>query len=132
MQWAGGGPVTLGVPDASHLTRGEGRRDEGEDVGMSEYLQVWRCRVAADDVNQLLEAWPAAMAEARWLCPELLRSQLVRLDDGAWLDMLTWSAPDSAERLMQHADEFDAVAKLHALFEGADLVGLGEIARSAP
>jgi len=72
------------------------------------------------------------MAEARRLCPELLRSQLVRLDDGTWLDVLTWRAPDSVERLMARAAEFDAIAKLHALLEDADLVGIGEIARSSP
>ncbi|HEX2042895.1 MAG TPA: hypothetical protein VHF24_09690 [Acidimicrobiales bacterium] len=94
---------------------------------MSEYLQVWHARVPEDNVGPLLELRPAAIAEAQCLCPELLAADLVRLDDGTWLDVLRWSRPDGEERLMEHADQFDALHKLHALLEDAVQVGRGEI-----
>jgi hypothetical protein len=94
---------------------------------MGEDLQVWRARVPEGSVARLLELRPAAIAEAKRLCPELLAAELVRLDDGTWLDVLRWSAPDGEERLMRQADRFDAVSKMHALLEDIELVGRGEI-----
>jgi hypothetical protein len=98
---------------------------------MAEYLQVWRARVPEGNVERLLQIRPAAIAEARGLCPELLGADLVRLEDGTWLDVLRWSAPDGEERLMQHAAKLDAVAKMHALLEDAEQVGRGEIVAGA-
>lgn len=94
---------------------------------MAEYLQVWRANVAEDDVARLLEVRPAAIAEAQRLCPELLAADLVRLEDGTWLDVLRWSCADGEERLMRHADKFDAVLKMHELLGDATQVGRGEI-----
>ncbi len=99
---------------------------------MTSYLQIWHARVPVEDVEQLLALWPAGMAEAQRLCPELLAADLVRLDDGTWLDVLTWSCPDGEERLMQHADQFDAVHKMHAFMVDASQVGRGEIVLTAP
>jgi hypothetical protein len=56
----------------------------------------------------------------------------VRLEDGTWLDVLTWSCPDGEERLMRHADQFDAVNKMHALLEDVSQVGRGEIVLTSP
>ena len=98
---------------------------------MSEYLQVWKTRVAEESVERLLEVRPVAIAEAQRLCPELLGADLVRLEDGTWLDVLRWSVPDGEERLMVHAAQFDAVSKMHALFEDAEQVGRGEIVAPA-
>jgi hypothetical protein len=99
---------------------------------MSEYLQVWHARVPKHKVERLLTPRPAAIAEARRLCPELLAAELVRLEDGTWLDVLRWSRPDGEERLMAHADRFDAVRRMHELFEDATQVGRGEIVATAP
>ena len=98
---------------------------------MTEYLHVWRARVPEDHVERLLEVRPAAIAEARRLCPELLGADLVRLGDGTWLDVLRWSCPDGEERLMRHADRFDALHKMHDLLEEAEQVGRGEIVAAA-
>ncbi|HET6949783.1 MAG TPA: hypothetical protein VFI47_05390 [Acidimicrobiales bacterium] len=98
---------------------------------MAEYLQVWRARVPEGNVERLLEVRPEAIAEAQGLCPELLGADLVRLEDGTWLDVLRWSVPDGEERLMQHAATFDAVGRMHALLEGAEQVGRGEIITGA-
>lgn len=95
---------------------------------MNEYLQVWRAKVAAGDEEQLLAVRPAAIAEAKRLCPELLRADLVRLGDGTWLDVLTWSVPDGEERLMARAEEFRELHAMHDLLEDAEQLGRGEVA----
>jgi len=100
-------------------------------MSMTEYLQVWRARVAEGNVERLLELRPVAIAEARRVCPELLAADLVRLEHGTWLDVLRWSCPDGEERLMAHADRFDAVSKMHELLEDAEQVGRGEIVAAA-
>jgi hypothetical protein len=98
---------------------------------MTEYLHVWRAKVADADVKRLLAVRPAAIAEAKRLCPELLRADLVRLSDGTWLDVLTWSSADGDERLMARAQEFDALHAMHDLLEDAEQVGRGEIMAAA-
>jgi hypothetical protein len=98
---------------------------------MSEYVQVWRARVPEEAVERLLAVRPAAIAEARRLCPELLGADLVRLEDGTWLDVLRWSVPDGEERLMAHAYRFDALVKMHDLLEDAAQIGRGEVVRPA-
>jgi Carboxypeptidase regulatory-like domain len=55
----------------------------------------------------------------------------VRGFEGTWLDVLRWSRPDGEERLMRHADRFDAVRRMHQLFEDATQVGRGEIVAAA-
>ena len=94
---------------------------------MSEYLQVWRAKVAAAGEEQLIAVRPAAIAEAKRLCPELLRADLVRLGDGTWLDVLTWSVPDGEERLMARAEEFRELHAMHELLEDAEALGRGEV-----
>lgn len=96
------------------------------------YVQVWRVRVPADSVEPLLAIRPAAIAEARGLCPDLLRAELVDLGDGTWLDVLTWSRPDGEERLMAHAEHFAALMTMHGLLEDADPVGRGRVVASHP
>jgi hypothetical protein len=98
---------------------------------MSHYMQVWRAKVADDDVEALLAIRPAAVAEAKRLCPELLRAELVRVGDGTWLDVLTWSMADGEERLMAKADEFDALNRMHGFLEDAEQVGRGEVVLSS-
>jgi hypothetical protein len=94
---------------------------------MGEYLQVFRARVPEASVATLLEIRPAAIAEAQRLCPELLGAQLVRVTDGTWLDVLTWSLPDGEQRLLERAAEFDAITKMHALLVEVEEPLRGEI-----
>jgi hypothetical protein len=98
---------------------------------VTEYLQVWQAKVADADVERLLAVRPAAIAEAQRLCPDLLRADLVRLSDGTWLDVLTWSCADGEERLMARAEEFDALHTMHELLADAEQVGRGEIMAAA-
>ena len=95
---------------------------------MSEYLQVWRAKVADGAEEELLAVRPAAIAEAKRLCPELLRADLVKLGDGTWLDVLTWTVPDGEERLMARAEEFRELHAMHDLLEDAEALGRGQIA----
>ena len=98
---------------------------------MAEYVQVWRAKVAEDNVEPLLQVRPSAIEEAKRLCPELVRADLVRVEADVWLDVLTWSAPDGEERLMARAEEFDALHRMHSLLEDAEPVGRGEVVLSA-
>lgn len=94
---------------------------------MAQYLQIFRARVPEESVERLLEIRPLAIAEAQRLCPDLLRAELVRLDDGTWLDVLAWSSPDGDQRLMERAAEFDAVTKMHDLLVDVQEPLRGEI-----
>ena len=95
---------------------------------MNEYLQIWRATVADGGEERLLAVRPAAIAEAKRLCPELLRADLVELGDGTWLDVLTWSVPDGEERLMARAEEFRELHAMHHLLEDAAPLGRGPVA----
>ena len=94
---------------------------------MSEYVQVWRAKVAEADVEALLAVRPAAIQEAKRLCPELVSAELVRAGDDGWLDVLTWSVADGEERLMAQADQFDALHRMHGYLESAEQVGRGQV-----
>jgi hypothetical protein len=94
---------------------------------MPEYLTIWRATVAEEDVSPLLEVEPKAIAEAKGLCPELLGTDLVNLGDGTWLHLLRWSQPDSVERLMAKAEEFDLVHTMHGYLADAEQIGHGEV-----
>lgn len=94
---------------------------------MAEYVQVWRATVRDADVEPLLRVRASAIEEAKRLCPELVRADLVRVDGGAWLDVLTWRVPDGEERLMAKADQFDALHRMHGFLESAEQVGRGEV-----
>jgi hypothetical protein len=98
---------------------------------MSEFLQIFRARLREESVAPLLDIRPAAIAEAKRLCPELLSADLVRLDDGTWLDVLRWSREDGEEQLMKHAGEFDAVVRMHDLLRDVEEPLQGEIVHSS-
>jgi len=97
---------------------------------MTEFVQVWRARVADADVEALLDVRPAAIEEAKRLCPELVRAELVNAGDGVWLDVLTWSVADGEERLMAKADQFDSLHRMHGYLESAEQVGRGQVVTS--
>lgn len=94
---------------------------------MTEYLTVWRAKVAEKDVQPLLDVEPKAIAEAKRLCSELLGTELVNVGDGTWLHLLRWSAADGVERLMAKAGEFDLVHTMHGYLADAEEVGHGEV-----
>ncbi len=95
------------------------------------FVDVFQASVPEENVATLLGIRADAIAEAQRLCPQLLSAELVRLDDGQWLDILTWSVPDGAERLMESGAEMKLVAEMHSLFEVAGLPLHGEITHSS-
>lgn len=94
---------------------------------MTDYLTVFRAKVAEGDVEPLLEVEPKAIAEAKRLCAELLGTDLVDLGNGTWLHVLRWGASDSVERLMARAEEFDLVHTMHGYLADAEQIGHGEV-----
>jgi hypothetical protein len=109
------------------FSRAMGAARSHEEIKMTEYVTVWRVRVAEGDVKPLLDVEPKAIAEAKRLCPELLGADLVNVGDGTWLHVLRWTASDAAERLMARAEEFDLVHTMHGYLADAEEVGHGEV-----
>jgi hypothetical protein len=99
---------------------------------MSEYLTVWRFKVADEDVEGLVEVQSRSVAETKRLCPEMLSAELVNLGDGTWLHLVRWSARESLEswsqRLLANPDEAASVGGMHAYFSDEVMIGHGEIA----
>lgn len=98
---------------------------------MTEFVQVWKAKVANNEADALLSVRPEAIAEAKRLCPGLVRAELVRAGDGMWLDVLTWSAVDGEQQLMARADQFDALNRMHSFMADAEPVGRGEVVAAA-
>lgn len=91
------------------------------------FVTVWRARVPEASVADLLAVRDEAIAEAQQLCPQMLRADLVRLPDGDWFDILTWSVADGEDRLMAQQAEFDALHRMHALIGEVVGVDRGEV-----
>jgi hypothetical protein len=78
-------------------------------------IEIYRVEIDPARVERLLEIRDAAVAEFREQVPELLRAELVRLDDEVWLDILTWSEPVDPERLGAAAQCTPTSAEMHGL-----------------
>jgi hypothetical protein len=79
------------------------------------YIEIYRARIDPGNADRLLEIRADAVAEFQRLVPELRRADLVRLDDDVWLDILTWSAPVSEERIAEAAEAAPVSAEMHSL-----------------
>src|SRR5688500_576788 len=90
-------------------------------------IEIYRVRIEPANVDRLLEIRDAAVAEFQEQVPELVRAELVRLDDEVWLDILVWSEPVDRERMNQAAQGTPTSAERHGLI--ADELGhdLGEL-----
>lgn len=97
---------------------------------MTEYVQVFRASVDPNNVTELLEVRGPAIAAAQAVCPALRRAELVRLDEGTWLDILVWDAPNGEELLMKHAAALPLVGRMHGLISEVQSVDAGELAHS--
>lgn len=82
---------------------------------MSQFIKIYRASVAAQDVEKLLAIRGEAIEEAQRLCPALVRTELIQLEDGTWLDIMTWDKVDGEELLMAHAKEFTLIPAMHQL-----------------
>lgn len=97
---------------------------------MSRFVQVFRCRVNPDNAEALSEIRGKAIAQAQSVCPELLHTELVRVSDDTWLDILTWSRADGAEVLMAKAEGLSLLGEMHGLLDEVLDMSLGEVVHS--
>jgi hypothetical protein len=93
-------------------------------------VEVYRVRIDPANVERLVAIREAAVAEFREQVPELLRADLVRLDDDRWLDILLWSGPVDPARIGEAAACTPTSAEMHSLI--ADELGhdRGELVHS--
>ncbi|MFC8847431.1 MULTISPECIES: hypothetical protein [unclassified Micromonospora] len=97
---------------------------------MTNEIQVFRATIDPANVSRLLEIRPAALAQAQAACPVLVRAELVRLDEQTWLDILTWSEPGGAAKLMAVAGELPLLGEMHSLLGEVLSVDTGELAHT--
>ena len=55
---------------------------------MPPIVDVYRARIPSGDVDRLLAVREEAVRRLQERIPELLRAELVRLDDDVWLDLV--------------------------------------------
>ena len=84
-------------------------------------IEVYRVRIDPANVARLMEIRGAAVAEFQEQVPELLRAELVRLEDDVWLDILHWSEPVDDDRISAAAQCTPSSAEMHGLI--ADELG---------
>ena len=82
---------------------------------MPRVVDVYRAKVDPANVERLLEVRGPAIAAFQREVPELLRAQLVRLDDDTWLDILEWSEPVDQERQQAAAAASSEAMEMHEL-----------------
>ena len=94
-------------------------------------VEIYRVKVDPANVERLLEIRATAVAEFQAAVPELLNADLVRLDDGTWLDILTWSEPVDPERIGQAAECTPTSAEMHGLISEELAHHQGELVHSS-
>lgn len=94
-------------------------------------IEIYRAKIAPEDVDRLLEIRADAVAEFQQQVPELVQADLVRLEGDVWLDVLTWSAPVDDERISEAASAAPKSAEMHSLI--AEVLGhdRGEVVHSS-
>jgi hypothetical protein len=93
-------------------------------------IEIYRARIERANVARLLRIRADAVAEFQEQVPELLRAELVRLDDETWLDMLVWSEPVDEERISRASQVTPAAAEMHGLITDVLEHDRGEIVHS--
>jgi hypothetical protein len=64
---------------------------------MAGFYEVVHSRVQAGAEDAMLALRPRFVAAMRTAAPGLRDAQLVRLDDGSWLDIVQWESREAAE-----------------------------------
>ena len=86
---------------------------------MSAVYEVVHSRVRSEAQEEMLALRPAMIDAVRARCPGMLDAQLVHLDDGTWLDIVTWSSREAAERA---AAQFGSIPEAVAMSRLVDEV----------
>ena len=79
---------------------------------MAGFFEVVHSRLQAGAEDAMLALRPAFVAAMRSAAPGLLAAQLVRLDDGTWLDIVEWESREAAEA---------GIAAHHSVPEAAEM-----------
>ena len=93
-------------------------------------IEVYRVRIDPANVDRLLEIRAAAVAEFQEQVPELVRADLVRLEDDVWLDILAWSGPVDPDRIAAAAQCTPTSAEMHGLIAAELADDRGELVHS--
>ena len=93
-------------------------------------IEIYRVRIDPSNVARLLEIRGAAVAEFQEQVPELVRADLVRLEDDVWLDILAWSAPVGPDRINAAAQCTPTSAEMHSLIAAEIGHDRGELVHS--
>jgi hypothetical protein len=93
-------------------------------------IEIYRVKIEPADAERLLEIRASAVAEFQQQVPELLRAELVRLDDETWLDVLLWSGPVDPDRIEEAAQCTPTSAEMHALIADELAHDRGELVHS--
>jgi hypothetical protein len=95
---------------------------------MSLYYQLVHSRLKDDAKDEMLASRPAFLAAVRSHLPGLIDATLIELDDGTWIDIVSWDSPEAAARGAQaHAAVPEAVAmgeliaEVIEVFQGSDV-----------
>ena len=67
---------------------------------MQRFYQVVHARVKDGHQDAMLELRPRFVRAMQAAFPGLLDAHLVRLQDGTWLDIVSWASPQDAARAM--------------------------------
>ena len=82
---------------------------------MSAIVDIFHARVRPEETTRLLQVRGKAINALRAQCPGLRRAELVRLDDGTWVDVLVWDDTAAAEEAVRHFASIPALAEMHEI-----------------
>ncbi len=99
---------------------------------MGELYEVVRSRVQAGREEEMLALRPAMIAAVKGRFPDLLDAQLVRMDDGTWLDVVRWRSRESAEQATASFGEIPEARQMSALIEEVLSFDHGVLAEPEP
>jgi hypothetical protein len=84
---------------------------------MNAVYEVVHSRVRRGSEDEMLALRPAMIDAVRSRCPGMIDAQLVHLDDGTWLDIVTWSSREAAERAATQFADIPEAAAMSGLLE---------------
>lgn len=84
---------------------------------MAVVYEVVHSRVRPEAEEAMLAVRPAMIDAVRARFPGMLDAQLVHLDDGSWLDIVTWSSREEAERAATGFSAIPEAAAMSGLLE---------------
>lgn len=84
---------------------------------MSVTYEVVRSKVRPGREGEMLELRPRMIAAVRERFPELLDAQLVRMEDGTWMDLVSWSSREAAEKAAAAMEDIPEAAAMAGLLE---------------